>query len=107
MVIQTIVMQYADGQNAMMGLTFNEKALHNWVKSLHISNTMEKKLPDLKETSTSKDVSHHNEERHSKIIEDKKDREKIRNFLSTCVQSFDTENHPAEIANIHTGKLSN
>ena len=101
-------MQYADGQNAMMGLTFNEKALDNWAKSAFIySIQWKKKLPDLKETSTSKDVSHHNEERHSQIIEDKKDREKIRNVLSTCVQTFDTENHPAEIANIHTGKLSN
>ena len=31
-----------------------------------------------------------------------KDREKIQNFLSTCIHPFDTENHPAETVNKHT-----
>ena len=44
---------------------------------------MEKNLPDLNEASTSRDVSHHKEEGRYRIIEDEKDREKIRNFLST------------------------
>ena len=27
--------------------------------------------------------------------------------MSTCIHPFDTENHPAEIVNVHTGKMSN
>ena len=38
---------------------------------------MEKNLPDLKEESTSRDVSHHKEEDFSRIIEDEKDQEKM------------------------------
>ena len=41
---------------------------------------MEKNLPDLKEESTSRDVSHHKEEGFSRIIEDEKDQEKMWKF---------------------------
>ena len=52
-------------------------------------------------------MNHHKEESRSRIAEGEKDREKIRNFLSTYIHPFSTKNHPAEIVNIHTGKLSN
>ena len=52
-------------------------------------------------------MSHHKEERRSRIVEGEKDQKKIRNFLSTCIHPFYNENHPAEIVNIHTGKPSN
>ena len=32
---------------------------------------------------------------------------KMQNFLSACRHPFDTENHSAEIVNMHTCKLSN
>lgn len=52
-------------------------------------------------------MSYHKEKGRSQIIEDEKDKEKMRNFLSTCIHPFDNENHPAKIVNIRTGKLSN
>ena len=105
--IGTTVMQYGHDSNGMTGITFNEKALNRWAKILHISSIMGKNLLDLKEASTSRDVSHHKEENRSRIVKGEKDREKIRNFLSTCIHPFYTENHPAEVVNIHNGKLSN
>ena len=86
----------------MMGLTFNEKALDRLAKSLHISSIMKKNLTALKEVSTSRDVSHQKEEGRSRIIEEEKNREKIRNFLSTFIHPFDIENHLAENVIIHT-----
>ena len=80
MMIETTVMRYGHGPNGMTGLTFNEKALFRWVKSLHISNIVEKTLLDLKEANTSRDMSHHKEEGRSQIIEGEKDREKTRNL---------------------------
>ena len=80
--IETTVMQYRHGPNGMTGLTFNEKALNRWAKILHISSIMGKNLLDLKEASTSRDVSHHKEENRSRIVKDQKDREKIRNFVN-------------------------
>ena len=74
--IETTVMRYGHDPNGMMGLTFNEKALDRWTKSLRISSIVEKILLDLKEASTSRDVNHHKEEGSSRIIEDEKDREK-------------------------------
>ena len=52
-------------------------------------------------------MSHHKEEGRSRIIEDVKDREQIRNFLSMCRHPFGSENHAAKFVNIHTGKLLN
>ena len=68
---------------------------------------MGKNLLNLKEVNISRDVGHHIEERRAQIIEDEKDRVKIRKFLSTCIHPFDTENYPTKIVNIHTVKLSN
>ena len=107
MMIEITVMRYGHGPNRMTGLTFNEKVLDRWEKSLHISSIVERCLLDLKEGSTSRNVSDHKEQGRSRIFEDKKDQEKIRNFLSTCIHPLDTENHPAEVVNMHTGKLLN
>ena len=74
--IETTVMRYGHGPNGMTGLTFNEKALDRWTKSLRISSIVEKSLLDIKEASTSREVNHHKEEGSSRIIEDEKDREK-------------------------------
>ena len=86
----------------MMGLTFNEKALDRLTKSLHISIIMKKNPACSKEVSTSRDVSHQKEEGRSRIIEEKKNREKIRHFLSILIHPFDIENHPVEDLNMHT-----
>ena len=94
-------MRYGHGPSGMKGITFNEKSLDGWAKSLHMSSIMEKSLLDLKESETTI------EEGASRIKEDGKYREKIRNFLSTCIHLFGAEDHPPEIVNIHSGKLSN
>ena len=44
MMIKTTVMSYGHGPNGMMELTFNEKALDCWEKSLNTSSIMEKNL---------------------------------------------------------------
>lgn len=41
MVIESTVMRYVYGPDGMAGLTFNEKALDHWAKSLHKSTIME------------------------------------------------------------------
>ena len=61
MIIETTVIQYGCGSSGMTGLTFNEKGLGHWARSLHISSMVEKNLLHLKEASTSRDVSHYKE----------------------------------------------
>ena len=74
---ETTVTRYGHGPNRMTRLTFNEKTLVCWAKSLHISSMMEKNLLNLEEVNISRDVGHHIEERCAQIIEDEKDRVKI------------------------------
>ena len=91
-----------------------KKHFNRWAKILHISSTMEKNLLDLKDASNSRDMSHHKEERRSRIVEDEKYREKIRNFLSTCINTFVLKITQQKLWTSvtqqsweHTGKLSN
>ena len=35
-----------------------------------------------------------------------KDREKLRKYLATCINPLSVEDHPKEIVNIYSGKLS-
>ena len=97
MITETTVIQYGCGSSGMRGLTFNEKRLNRWARSLHISSMVKKNLLHLKEASTSRDVNHYKEKGHSWIIRNKEDREKIRNFLPTSRHPFNSENHPGEI----------
>ena len=67
---------------------------------------MEKCLLDLKGSATTSDVTYHKEEGSTRVKEDGQDREKIRAFLSTCINPLDADEHPPEIVNIYSGKLS-
>ena len=72
----------------------------------HISSVLEQSPVGLKETSSTKDVLCHKEESHLRIKSDSKDREKLRKYLTTCINPLSVEDHPKEIVNIHSGKLS-
>ena len=106
MMIETTVMRYGHGLTGMKGLTFNEKALDRWSKSLHISSIMEKCLLDLKDSATTSDVIYHKEEGSARVKEDGQDREKTRAFLSTGINPLDADEHAPEIVKIYSGKLS-
>ena len=102
----TTVMRYGKGSSGMMGITFNDKALDRWAKSLHISSLVENSLADLENDSRNNDVTKHKEENPSRINSDAADRVKIRNNFTTCLDPLSIEENPEFIINIHTGKLS-
>ena len=106
MMNETTVMCYGHGPRGMKGLIFSEKALDRWAKNLHISSIMEKCLLDLKDSATTSDVTYHKEEGSPRVKEDRQGREKIRAFLSRCINPLDADEHPPEIVNIYSGKLS-
>jgi hypothetical protein len=107
MALETTVMRYGHGPAGMIGITLNERALDRWATSLHLSSVMEKCFLDLNESSKTKDVTHHKEEGSSRIVAGGKDRYKICNFLTTCIDPFSDVNYPPKIVNVHTGRLSN
>ena len=57
MMTKTTVMCYGHGPTGMKRMTFNEKSLDHWTKSLHISSIMEKCLLNLKDSATTSDVT--------------------------------------------------
>ena len=104
--IKTTVMRYGHGPIGMKGLTFNEKSVDCWPQSLHIFSIMEKCLLDLKDSAITIDVTYHKEKGSTRVKEDRQGREKICVFLSTCINPLDADEHPPEIVNIYSGKLS-
>ena len=89
--IETTVMRYGHGPSGMVGITFNEKALDRWAKSLHISSLVEQNLLGFKDGTTNNDVTKHKEESLSRIKSDALDRENIQKFLATCIHPFSVE----------------
>ena len=72
---------------------------------------MEKCFLDLKDSATKRsatkrDVKKLKEESSARIREDGKDRDNIGAFLATCIYPLNANEHPKEIVNIHSGKLS-
>jgi hypothetical protein len=90
----------------MKGITFQQKALDRWARSLHVSSVMDKCLLELKDSNTNQDVTTHKEESKARMKSDGTDRDKIKKFLLTSIGPFEHEDHPSEIVNIHSGKLS-
>ena len=84
--IETTVMRYGHGPSGMVGITFNDKALDRWARSLHLSSLVEQNLMGLNDTSKNKVVTKHKEESISRIKSDSIDRENIRKFLTTCLR---------------------
>ena len=99
-------MGYGHGPSGMVGITFNEKALDRWSKSLHISSLVEQHLLGLEGGTTNNYVTKHKEESLSQIKSDTLDRENIQKFIVTCIHAFSIEEHQTDIVNIHSGKLS-
>ena len=106
MMIETTVMRYGHGPEGMKGITLNENALVRWARSLHISSVLEQTLVGLKVSNSTKYILCHKEESQSRIKSDGKDREKLRKCLATCINPLSVEDHPKEIVNIYSGKLS-
>ena len=65
---------------------------------------MEKCLLSLKERATTSNVTYLKEKVSAVVKEDGKDKEKIRVF--TCINPLDADEHPPEIVNIYSRKLS-
>ena len=103
--IETTVMLNGQGPAGMKGMTFSEKALDCWVKSLHLSSIMKKYLLDLKDSATTSNVTYHREKGSARVKEDGQDREKVYVFLSTCINPLDADKHPPKIVNICLGNL--
>ena len=85
MMIKTTVMHYGHGPTGMKRLTFNEKVLDRWAKTLHISSIMEKYLLNMNDSATTSDVTYHKEDGSARVKEEGQDIEKICAFLSTCI----------------------
>ena len=48
--IETMFMRYGHGPGGLIGITLNEKAVHRWAMSLHISSRLMKDMADLKDS---------------------------------------------------------
>ena len=101
MMIKAIVMKMLKAR--MKRIAFNESLLDCLARRLHISNILECNLKlNLKQCE---------KKRHPdscvSINANRTDREKLRNYLVTSINLFYVDKHPRDIAQIHSGKLSN
>ena len=106
MMIETTVMRHGHGQNGMIGITLNQKALERWALSLHISGQLQKDFMELEARQSVQQTSH-KEESKSRMKSDGDDRTKIQEMLHTCIHPFSPEEHPEDLVNIVTGRVTN
>ena len=106
MMIETTFMQYGHAPSGIIGITIKPETLKVWVISLHKCSLLESDFDDMIDEDTqNKVVTAYKEEAKSRIAEDKKDRDGIRQKLDTCIDPLDSAPHPYGTANVVSGQI--
>ena len=98
-------MRYGKGPKGLIGLTLRPRSVKIWAYSLHACTVILHDLDKMREKQKCP-AKLHKEEMTARITTDGKDREKIRRKLEQCIHPFHTDNHPAELVNVASGKIN-
>ena len=104
--IETTYMRYGHGPSGVIGSTLNYSTLAVWALSMSSLTQIGKDVEEMADGEIETIISHHKEECLPRINDDKVDRNKIGETISTCIDIFDIDEHPQTgIVNIHTGQV--
>jgi hypothetical protein len=104
--IETTYMRYGHGPAGIVGSTLNESTLAIWALSHSTCAQVMNDLEAMKDGEEQRVVTSHKEERHTRIKADTADRMKIREAVSTCIDVFESGEHPVVgIVDIFSGRV--
>ena len=99
-------MRYGHSPCGIIGITLKPVTMKRWTLGLHIFSQLVKDVSKMKENDGQTSVTVHKKEMPARKQADAVDREKLRNRLTTCIDSLHPENQPNGFVNIVTGRLS-
>lgn len=105
--IESTFMRYGKGPGGIIGITLNPSTVKRWAISMHICSNL---LHDFDVITGDRTVmiNRHKEEMPARINTDEKDRTKIREMLSRCIDPLKPEKDQSEgIVNIASGLVCN
>ena len=106
MFIESTFMRYGHSRTGVIGLTLKPETLKVWALSRHICSKMLLQLEDVRGSGNGEIHTKHKEEYPSRQISDKSDRAGIRAKIAKCIHPFIPSKHPAELVNVHSGRLA-
>ena len=99
-------MRYGHGPAGIVGFTLNESTLAIWAHSHSTCVQLMNDLEAMKDGAEQHIVTSHKEERHTRIKSDASDRMKIREVVSTCIDVFESDEHPdIGLVDIFSGRV--
>jgi len=104
--IESTFMRYAKGPGGIIGVTLNPSTVKRWTMSMHICSKLLRDVDDITGDRTVM-MNKHKEEMPARINADDKDRQRVREVLSLCIDPLKPEDQSDGIVNIATGLVCN
>ena len=100
-------MRYGHGRAGIVGITLKPETLKTWALSRHVCSQLMEDLAELRgESDENKAQTSCKEEGVTRIENDKKDREALKNQLDMCIHPMKPEDHPENLMNISNGTIA-